>query len=173
VLLRRTRRGRGRSSEVVRTRTTLPAAEDETFRPLVSARRIPVPDQSRCGPSRVVHQTSAGHGHPDPCTERPRTGSDRPTSRAIPNMGGEARAGEPSEAPRTDPSGSEEAAPAGRPRRAPDVRDARGLAALDGGRDQRGDGRLDEKRNAAGGDEPLLPGPLSGPRRIGEGTSRR
>src|SRR5438552_14416983 len=173
VLLRRTRRGRRRSGEVLRTRTTLPAAEGETLCALVPACRVPVPDQSRCGSSRVVHQTTAGHGHPDPCTERPRTGSDRPTSRAIPDLGGEAGAGEPSEAPRTDPSGREEAAPARRPRCPPDVRDARGLAPLDGGRDQGGDGHLDEERIVARRDESLLPGPLSGPPRIGEGASGR
>src|SRR5439155_4813483 len=173
VLRRRTRRGRGRSGEVLRTRTTLCTAEDETVRPIVPARRVPVPDQSGFGSRRVVHQATAGYGHPDPCAERPRTGSDRPTSRAIPGLGGEASAGEPSEAPRTDPSGSEEAAPARRPRCPPDVRDARGLAPLDGGRDQGGDGHLDEERIVTGRDESLLPGPLSGPARIGEGASGR
>src|SRR5206468_1606355 len=94
VLLRRTRRGRRRSSEVLRTRTTLPAAEGETLCALV-------------------------------------------------------------------------------PRCPPDVRDARSLAPLDGGRDQGGDGHLDEERIVTGRDESLLPGPLSGPARIGEGASGR
>src|SRR5207253_2049058 len=43
----------------------------------------------------------------------------------------------------------------------------------DGGRHQGGDGHLDEERIVARRDESLLPGPLSGPPRIGEGASGR
>src|SRR2546428_402825 len=72
--------------------------------PLVPPCGIPVADQPRIGPARVVPETDAGHRDADPRADGIRARANREAPHAISRLGGEVRAGESREAPGIPPA---------------------------------------------------------------------